>query len=62
MGQGSTGDGHDCLTPARAAGIFVEGRNVGMTLIQNARLHRLRQMRSRGDGAAQPPPPPPPPT
>ena len=57
MGLGSTGDGHDCLTPARAAGIFVEGRNVWMTLIQNARLHRLRQMRSRG-GGAQPPPPP----
>lgn len=59
MGLGSTGDGHDCLTPARAAGIFVEGRNVWMTLIQNARLHRLRQMRSRGGGGATAAAPPP---
>ena len=42
MGLGSTGDGHDGLTPARAAGIFVEGRNVWMALIRNARLHQLR--------------------
>ena len=42
MGLGSSGDGHDRLTPARAAKILVEGRNVWITLIQNARLLRLR--------------------
>ena len=42
MGLGSSGDGHDRLTPARAAKIIVEGRNVWITLVQHGRLHQMR--------------------
>lgn len=53
-GLGSGGDGHDGLTPARAARIFVQGQNVWMTLVQNARLHQRRRGRlgTRGGGSA----------
>ena len=54
MGLGSGGDGHGGLTPARAARIFVQGQNVWMTLVQNARLHQRRRGRlgTRGGGSA----------
>ena len=54
MGLGSGGDGHDGLTPARAARIFVQGQNVWMVLVQNARLHQGRRGRlgTRGGGSA----------
>lgn len=54
MGLGSGWDGHDGLTPARAARIFVQGQNVWMALVQNARLHQGRRADSAPGAAAVP--------
>ena len=42
MGRGSSGDGHDRMTQARAAKIIVKERNVWIALVKNGRLHQLR--------------------